>query len=695
MAKSTGTSNVEKKIASLKEQIRHHDRLYYVLDQPEITDAQYDELFNELVRLEKEHPSLLTPDSPSQRVGGEALDKFTKRDHRLPMLSLQNTYSADEISEFDQRLKKFLSSSQDISYFCEPKLDGLALELVYENGLLVAALTRGDGQTGEDVLSNVRTIRSIPLRLRGANPPKLLEVRGEVLMFKSDFLELNEEQEEAGLPTFANPRNAAAGSLRQLDPRITASRPLRMFCYAPGATEGIEFKSQHEMLQVFAEFGLPTLSHGSLKALEQLAAKVKGERSLRGPFELLCQVTDCKGAISYYQTIEKLRHALPFEIDGVVIKVNNFDLQVELGMVARSPRWASAAKFKPEQATTVIEEIAVRVGRTGALTPVAIMKPVRVGGVTVSHATLHNQDEIDRKDVRVGDTVVIHRAGDVIPEVVSVVLEKRAKDSKPFRIPSHCPACGEKATQIQGEVITRCTNRHCPAIAVEGLKHFVSRRAMDIDKLGEKIIEQLVQAKLVSRFSDLYRLSLNDLLSLERQGEKSAKNILESIDQSKSPPLARFIHALGLRFVGEATARSLADHFGSIEALMEASEESLTNVPDVGPKVASSIVSELSNPQLKKEIHSLLELGVKPISSAKSRASSKLQAMNIVVTGTLPLDRDDVKDLIVSHGGRATSSVSKNTNYVLAGDSPGSKLDKARELGVPIISWDEFQRLIE
>lgn len=695
MAKSSDISQAEKRIALLKEQIRHHDRLYYVLDQPELTDAQYDELYKELLRLEKDYPSLLSPDSPSQRVGGEALDKFNKRDHRIPMLSLQNTYSPEEIAEFDQRLKKFLASDKEISYFCEPKLDGLALELVYEDGLLVAALTRGDGQTGEDVLSNVRTIRSVPLRLKGTHPPKLLEVRGEVLMFKSDFLELNEEQEEAGLTSFANPRNAAAGSLRQLDPRVTASRPLRMFCYALGATEGIAFKSQHEMLKSFADFGLPTLSIGQLSGLEKIANPAKNQKTLRGPIELLCRAENAQEAITYYQSVERLRHTLPFEIDGVVIKVDDFHLQVELGMVARSPRWASAAKFKPEQATTQIEDIAVQVGRTGALTPVAIMKPVRVGGVTVTHATLHNQDEIDRKDVRVGDTVVVHRAGDVIPEVVSVVLEKRPKSSAAFRIPSHCPACGEKATQIPGEVITRCTNRHCPAIAVEGLKHFISRRAMDIDKLGDKLVEQLVRAKLVSGFSDLYRLSMDDLLSLDRQGEKSAKNVLESIKNSKAPPLSRFIHALGLRFVGEATARALAEHFNSMDALMAASEETLTNVPDVGPKVAASIITEFKSPQLKKEIHQLFELGVKPLSSPKVKASAKLQGMNIVVTGTLPVDRDEAKDLIISHGGRASSSVSKNTNYVLAGESPGSKLDKARELGIPVISWDEFQRLVE
>ncbi|MGE0762896.1 MAG: NAD-dependent DNA ligase LigA [Bdellovibrionales bacterium] len=682
-------------IEELRQAIRHHDRCYYVLDRPEISDYDYDQLFGGLQKLEAEYPEFLTPDSPTQRVGGEALEKFTKRDHRRPMLSLQNSYSVEDLLEFDQRIKKNLSDGQEVAYFCEPKFDGLAVELVYEEGRLVSALTRGDGQTGEDVLSNIRTMKSVPLTLATSKPPAVFEARGEVVIFKSDFLKLNEAQEEAGLPTFANPRNAAAGSLRQLDPRITAARPLRMFCYSPGVVDGVSVTSQADWLELLHGYGLPALSLGSLLNIKKIAAAVKPKKILAGPYELICRVESAAGAVDYYKTIEVLRHALPFEIDGVVIKVDSFQLQNELGTVARSPRWATAAKFRPEQATTTIQKIEVQVGRTGALTPVAIMAPVRVGGVTVTNATLHNQEEIDRKDVRVGDTVIVQRAGDVIPEVVKVVLEKRPANSKKFKIPSACPACGEDTVLNPGEVITRCVNSLCPAILLEGLKHFISKRALDIDKLGDKLIEQLVNAKLVSRFSDLYRLTAEDFTLLERQGEKSTHNILTSIETSKKTTLARLLHGLGIRFVGETTAQALADHFGTLDKLLQASEEDLLHVPDVGPKVAASIHQTLSRPQMKKELHDLLELGVQLAAPKQNSSSGKLRGMNIVVTGTLPLDRDEVKDLIVSNGGKSASSVSKNTTYVLAGESAGSKLDKARELGVAILSWDEFQNLLK
>jgi DNA ligase (NAD+) len=679
MASGKDKDSAQRQIADLRAQIREHDYLYYVLDQPKISDYEYDKLFKELQSLEERHPELISPDSPTRRVGGEALEKFTKRDHRRPMISLQNTYNEDEILEFDERVKKFLGDDSDVEYFCEPKLDGLAVELVYEDGQLVSALTRGDGQTGEEVISNIRTLRSVPLRLKAAKPPPILEVRGEVLMNKKDFAKLNEAQQESGLMTFANPRNAAAGSLRQLDPRITAARALRMFCYAPGVVDGIKVRSQQEWIDLLCEFGLPTLRDVACEGFKLL-------QKLEGP----------GSAVAFYRRIDELRHKLPFEIDGVVIKVNNFALQEELGTVARSPRWATAAKFKPEAATTVIKEIVVQVGRTGALTPVAIMEPVRVGGVTVTNASLHNQDEIDRKDARVGDTVLVHRAGDVIPEIVSVVLDKRPAKSKPFKLPSKCPSCGEPVIQAEGEVILRCVNQLCPAIVVEALKHFASKRAMDIDKLGDRLIEQLVEAKLISKFSDLYRLTKEDLLSLERQGEKSASNIIESIAASKKTTLQRLLHALGIRFVGETTARALADHFGDIGSLMKASAAELLEVPDIGPKVAEAITSAFARAVLRKEIEALLNLGVKP--AAPKRASAKggaLAGLNIVVTGTLPMDRDEVKDLIAEHGGKSASSVSKNTNYVLAGDAAGSKLDKARELGVPVIGWDEFQALLK
>ncbi len=667
-----------RQIADLRTQIREHDYLYHVLDQPKISDYEYDKLFKELQKLEAQHPDLITSDSPTRRVGAEPLEKFTKRDHRRAMLSLQNTYNEEEIGEFDERVKKFLGDGAEPEYFCEPKLDGLALELVYENGDLVSALTRGDGQTGEEVLSNIRTLRSVPLKLKTSKPPAVLEARGEVLMYKRDFAKLNETQQEAGLMTFANPRNAAAGSIRQLDPQITAARALRMYCYAPGVVDGIKIRSQEAWFDLLQELGLPTLRE----------VKCDG-------FNLLRPAKGAKEAMAYYRKIGELRHKLPFEIDGVVIKINNYALQDELGTVARSPRWATAAKFKPESSTTVIKEILVQVGRTGALTPVAIMEPVKVGGVTITNASLHNQDEIDRKDARVGDTVVIHRAGDVIPEIVSVVLEKRPAKSKAFKLPTNCPRCEEPALQAEGEVILRCVNQLCPAIIVESLKHFASKRAMDIDKLGDRMIEQLVEATLIEKFSDLYRLTKDDLLSLERQGEKSASNIVSSIEASKKTTLPRLLHGLGIRFVGETTARALSDHFGDIQSLMKAGEEELLAVSDVGPKVAEALLSSLSRPAVKKEIEALLKLGVKPAPPKKAPAKGALSGLNIVVTGTLPMDRDEVKDLIAENGGKSASSVSKNTNYVLAGDSPGSKVDKARELDVPVIGWDEFQGLLK
>lgn len=471
----------------LKKQISHHDHQYHVLDKPVITDFEYDKLFAELLEIEKAHPEWVLPDSPSKRVGAKPLDSFKKVDHRLPMLSLSNSYSKEDLIDFDLRVKKFLKSEEEITYFCEPKFDGLAIELVYENGILVRALTRGDGITGEDVTENIRTIRSIPLSLVGKKIPTLLEVRGEVLMFKQDFVDLNQAQQDNGLQTFANPRNAAAGTIRQLDSKIVASRTLRFFAYSLGAVEGIEFSSQEEIENYFESLSLP------------VAQKVKNlslRKICRGPEE----------TIQYYEDVLKHRHDLSFDIDGIVVKVDSMRLQEDLGLVARSPRWATAAKYPPEQSQTLIEEIAVQVGRTGALTPVAIMRPVKVGGVTVTHATLHNQEEIHRKDVRQGDTVIIQRAGDVIPEVVSVVLDKRPKNSKEFLMPKLCPVCASQVVKMEEEVVTRCVNPLCPAILKGSLQHFVARRAMNMDKIGDKLIETFVDQKLVRSFSDLYRL---------------------------------------------------------------------------------------------------------------------------------------------------------------------------------------------
>ena len=662
----------KKRHEELKKILSEHEYRYHVLDQPTISDFEYDKLFSELLKLEQDDDSLDLTDSPSQRVGGETLDAFVKADHRLPMLSLSNSYSPEEILEFDQRVKKFLKTEGEIEYFAEPKFDGLSMELVYEKGRLVRAITRGDGITGEDVTHNVKTIKSIPLVLPMKKPPALLEVRGEVLMFKRDFQRLNEVQQENGQPTFANPRNAAAGTIRQLDPRITASRPLKFFAYALGQTEGVTFKSQAEIGNYFLEHKIPT----AISFDKDIAHICKGADE----------------AVEYYHEIEKRRPGLPFDIDGIVIKANSMRLQEDLGLVARSPRWATAAKFKPEQAQTLIEDIIVQVGRTGALTPVAIMSPVKVGGVTVTNATLHNQEEIERKDVRVGDTVIIQRAGDVIPEVVQVILEKRPKKSKAFAMPSKCPACGNPVEKIEGEVVTRCVNPLCIAIVKESLKHFVGRRAMNLDKVGDRLIETLVDNKLLTSFSDFYRLTAKDLLSLDRQGEKSVENILNSIESSKHPTLGRFIFSLGIRFVGEQTAKHLADHFLTVENFIKASEEDMLQVPEIGPKVAKSIQAWIENPRLVKEVKDLQKLGVKITNPVRSQSGS-LSGKSFLITGTLPVKRDDAKDFIEQNGGKILGSVSSKLNYLVVGDDPGSKVEKAQGLGVEIISWDDLQEM--
>lgn len=664
----------KKRHEELKKLIAHHDYLYHVMDNPQITDFEYDKLFSELLELEKKNKNLEIFDSPSQRVGAIPLSVFQKAPHRVPMLSLANSYSPEDILEFDERVKKFLKTEDDVEYLCEPKFDGLSMELIYEHGRLVRALTRGDGAVGEDVTQNIRTIKSLPLKLSAAKPPALLEVRGEVLMLKQDFAKLNDAQQENGQQTFANPRNAAAGSVRQLDSRVTASRPLRFYAYAIGATDGIAFSTQKSIQDYFSEVGIPTLINK----------------------EGLDLVRVCRGAqcvVDYYYDIEKLRPSLPFDIDGVVIKVNSLRLQDDLGLVARSPRWATAAKFKPEQSQTVIENIAIQVGRTGALTPVAIMKPVKVGGVTVTNATLHNQDEINRKDVRIGDTVIIQRAGDVIPEVVSVILDKRPHDSEPFVIPSRCPVCSSEVVKNEDEVVTRCVNPLCTAVVKEALKHFVARRAMNIDKVGDRLIETLVDHKLLSRFSDFYRLTKENILSLDRQGEKSADNIIKSIEGSKRPTLARFIFALGIRFVGEQTAKYLADHFITIDNFLKASEEELLTVPEIGPKVAKAIGAWTSNLELVQEVRDMLDLGVE-ITNPVRAESGPLSGKSFLITGTLPVKRDDAKDLIEKNGGKILGSVSSKLNYLVVGDDPGSKVEKAQGLGVVIISWDDLQKMI-
>lgn len=666
----------KKRHEELKKIISQHDYQYHVLDQPLISDHEYDMLFAELVKLESESVEKLDlSNSPSQRVGASPLSVFEKAVHRLPMLSLSNSFSAEDIHSFNERVQKGLGTQETIEYLCEPKFDGLSLELVYENGTFTKAITRGDGTVGEDVTQNAKTIRNIPLQLNTATPPALLEVRGEVLMLKKDFADLNEAQQENGLPVFANPRNAAAGSVRQLDSKVTASRPLRFFGYALGSTEGVTFERQSDIQEYFAKVGIPTLSGKTKKQLLKICL---------GPE----QVNE------YFEKIERVRGDLNFDIDGVVVKVNSLSQQEDLGMVARSPRWATAAKFKPEQGQTVIEDIIVQVGRTGALTPVAIMAPVKVGGVTITNATLHNQDEIDRKDIRIGDTVIIQRAGDVIPEIVSVILDDRPPNSQPFTIPSTCPVCGEGVQKIEGEVVTRCVNPLCTALITESLKHFVNRRAMNLDKVGEKLIEALVQSKLLKNFSDFYRLSKEDILSLERQGEKSSENILNSIEQSKKTTLARFIFALGIRFVGEQTAKNLAEHFLTIDAFLAATPEEILKVPDVGEKVQHSVTTWLENKELTQDVRSMLRLGVE-IEAPRRSTEGPLSGKTFLITGTLPMKRDDAKELIEENGGKILGSVSSKLDYLVAGDDPGSKVEKAQAKDIPILSWDDLLKLLK
>lgn len=687
-------SNIKDQVAELRQTLSEHNYSYYVLDQPTIDDREYDRLFQQLSELEEKHPELVTSDSPTQRVGGKPLDQFEKVEHRTPMLSLQNSYDADDLTAFDERVRKFLgfSESDEIHYFCEPKLDGLAMELIYENGNFTSAITRGDGLVGENVFSNIKTLRSLPLKMKESLP--LFEVRGEVVLYKNDFILMNQKQEEEGGMVFANPRNAAAGTVRQLDPKIAAARPLRMLCYGTGVTEGIEFKTHSELEEKLATLGLPTLGLSREDNFSDFKKRVAKEAGKKNNLQLARVCKTLSEAIEYYNLIQEVRSKLPYDIDGIVVKVNRLDLQDRLGFIARSPRWATSVKFEPEQAETVIDEIRIQVGRTGALTPVAVLTPVKVGGVVVSNATLHNQDEIDRKDVRPKDSVIVQRAGDVIPEVVRVLKEKRPKDSKPFLIPKECPVCQAEAERPEGEAVYRCTNQMCPARLKESLKHFVSRKAMNIDKLGDRLIETFVDEGLVSSFSDIYNLKYEQIIELDRQGEKSTQNLIDSIEKSRKTTLARFIFALGIRFVGEQTAQTLAKNYESAKELFTATEEELTQLEDVGPKVAQSIVSSFSNSTFKKEVERLLEINFEIQHQKKNSSGDKLADLTFVITGTLPVKRDVAKEAIESNGGKVSGSVSKKTSYLLAGSEAGSKLEKAEKLKVQIIDWDQLQDLI-
>lgn len=666
-SKTAASAQIKRQHSELKEKVNYHNECYHTLDKPEISDYEFDQMFSELLKLEEQYSGLDLSDSPSQRVGGEAIAAFKKVDHRLPMISLANSYNEDDIKEFNARLKKFLRNDKDVEYFAELKLDGLSMELVYEDGQLVRALTRGDGVTGEDVTHNVKTIKSIPLKI---SHKKLLEVRGEVLIDKKDFVEMNQAYEEAGQMVFANPRNAAAGTIRQLDPKIAASRPLKFYAYGLGAFEGIAFDSQQDIAVKLAELKFPVINRKFTEC-----------------------TTNEKELIEYYHRINQHRAQLPFDIDGIVIKVNSLSLQEDLGMVARSPRWATAVKFQPEQAQTVIENIVVQVGRTGALTPVAVMKPVKVGGVTITNATLHNQDEINRKDVRIGDTVVVQRAGDVIPEVVQVILDKRPKNSEKFEIPSHCPTCGTKASKEPDEAVLRCQNAFCKSILIGSLIHFVSRRAMNMEKVGDKLIEAFVERELIKSFSDLYKLTAKDLQTLERQGEKSIENILNSIEKSRQTTLARFIYALGIRFVGEQTAKLLADHYGTIENFMKTDAEELEKVPEIGEKVSATILKWLHDKRMQAEVKTLAKYMT--FEAPKRNLEGKLTGMSFLVTGTLPVKRNEAHEKIEENGGKLLSGVSAKLSYLIVGDDPGSKVDKAQSVGVKIISWEEFLELLK
>ncbi len=665
-------SSSEQRIHELRDLIARYDYEYYVLDAPTVPDSEYDKVYRELQALESAHPELVTSDSPTQRVSGSAVNAFNSIAHRQAMLSLNNAFEDNELEAFDKRICDALGVTQ-VEYAVEPKFDGLAITLTYEDGLFTQGATRGDGYTGEDVTHNLRTLRAIPMRIHCANPPKRLEVRGEVLMLKRDFEKLNQAQLSKGEKLFANPRNAAAGSLRQLDAKITATRPLTFFAYGLGAADGIpEFTTHHAAMDYLANLHFP-VSHE--RAVVQGAAGLKG----------------------YYQKIGQIRNQLPYDIDGVVYKVNQFNQQSELGFVSRAPRWAIAHKFPAQEALTVVEDITVQVGRTGAITPVARLKPVFVGGVTVTNATLHNEDEVRRKDVNIGDTVSVRRAGDVIPEVVSVVIEKRPANARRFEMPSVCPECGSHILRPVDEAVARCTGGlFCPAQRKQAVTHYASRRAMDIEGLGEKLVDQLVEANLVHTLADIYKLDLATLSNLDRMATKSAQNILNALEASKKSTLARFIYALGMRNVGEATAKDLAKHFGSLSSLMRADTQALLMVNDVGPVVAESITNFFSEAHNQAVIAELLAAGISwAETDGKQSGTGKLLGKTFVLTGTLPnLSRDDAKEMIETAGGKVSGSVSKKTNYVVVGSDAGSKLDKAQELGIAMLDESALLELL-
>jgi DNA ligase (NAD+) len=669
----SGLAEIEQRVNWLRVQLNYHNYHYYVLDDPQIPDAEYDRLLRELQSLETQYPSLIIPESPTQRVGAEPVKAFGEVRHMLPMLSLANAFGEEELRAFDKRVRDLLDIDKAIEYAAEPKLDGLAISLLYQGGLLTRGATRGNGVKGEDITQNVRTIHAVPLRLRGVNFPDLVEVRAEVYISKKDFEKFNERARASGEKTFVNPRNAAAGSLRQLDPRLTAKRPLSIFCYGIGKIEGKN---------------LPDRQSAILQQLRAWGLRVSPDAEV---------VQGVAGCLEYYRRIEMRRHTLPYEIDGVVYKVNRLDLQRQLGSIARAPRWAIAHKFPAQEELTEILDVQFSVGRTGALTPTAKLKPVFVGGVTVSNATLHNMDEIERKDVRIGDTVMVRRAGDVIPEVVNVVKDRRPLHARRIQLPDRCPICASEVIRPTGEAVARCTGGLiCPAQRKEALKHYASRRAMDIEGLGDILVEQLVDCKLVNRVDDLYRLTKERLTSLERMGEKSAQNLLEGINKSKRTTLANFIYALGIREVGEATAQALAEHFGNLDRIMTADAEQLQEVPDVGPVVAQHIAAFFQQTHNREVIAALHGLGVSwPDARPAAGTSRPLAGNTYVISGTLDgFTREQVKQRLQAMGAKVSGSVSKKTTAVIAGENPGSKYQRAEALGVSIIGEDELRRIL-
>ncbi len=665
--------NDKQRITELREQLDLHNYRYYVLDDPEIPDVEYDRLLRELESLEQKHPELVTPQSPTQRVGAAPLKGFAEVRHELPMLSLRNCFTEDELLAFDKRVRERLGHEDEIEYAAEPKLDGLAVSLLYVNGRLERAATRGDGQQGEDVTQNIRTIKSAPLVLRGTSYPDRLEVRGEVYMPKKSFEKFNDQARKAGGKILVNPRNAAAGSLRQLDPKLTAQRPLAIYFYSVGIVEGGELSTRHsEVLRQLSEWGLRVCPQSTT-------------------------VLGTSGCIQYYTSILEARDSLGYEIDGVVYKVDRFDMQQELGFVSRAPRWAIAHKFPAQEELTRIIGVEFQVGRTGALTPAAKLEPVFVGGVTVSNATLHNMDEIQRKDIRIGDTVIVRRAGDVIPEVVKVLVDRRPADAQFIILPVRCPICDSAVVRVEGEAVARCSGGlACPAQRKEAIKHFASRRAMDIEGLGDKLVEQLVDCGLVNSADGLYRLSHEQLAGLERMGDKSAQNLLDGIEGSKKTTLARFIYALGIREVGEATAQVLSGYFGNLEALIESNEQALQQITDVGPIVARHIATFFLQPHNLEVIGSLRSAGIHWQDQQAMRAEQRtLEGSTFVLTGTLQgMTRDEAKQRLQALGAKVSSSVSARTTAVIAGENPGSKQDKAESLGVEILDENALLKLL-